>query len=73
MTPKEQREIQEHIEAISKILYKNTPQEQLQTFEAIEITLRDQILTEISPKIGEFFLTEGKRRKAAEQEKSKAV
>jgi hypothetical protein len=55
MNPEEKQEIQEHIKAISKILYKNTPQEQLQTFEAIETTVRDKVLTEVTPKIGEFF------------------
>jgi hypothetical protein len=55
MTPKEQKEIQEHVKAISKILYRNTPKESLETFESIERIVREKILTEVTPQIGEFF------------------
>lgn len=55
MTPEEQKEIQEYVKAISKILYRHTDKERLETFESIEMTVREKILTEIAPQIGEFF------------------
>ena len=73
MTPDDKKELQGHIRAISEILYRNTSQEQLQTFESIEITVRETMLTEVTPQVGEFFLTEEKNPKKAGQEKSKAV
>jgi hemerythrin-like domain-containing protein len=74
MTPEEQKEIQEYVKAISKILYRHTDKERLETFESIEMTVREKILTEIAPQIGEFFLTEEKgRRQQVEQGQSKAV
>ena len=73
MTPEERQEIQAHVRAISKILYQNTPQEQLQSFKSIEITVREQILQEVAPKIGEFFLTKGKKSRLQGQEQSKVV
>ena len=55
LTPQEQQEMQEHIRGISKILYRNTPSEKIQTFEGIETTVRAYMQTELSPDIAEFF------------------
>jgi hypothetical protein len=57
MTPKERQEIEAHLNAVARILYKNTAPEQLQDFESIELVAREHLLTEIAPKLGEFFLT----------------
>jgi hypothetical protein len=56
MTPKERQEIEAHLNAVAKILYKNTNPEQLKDFESIELVTREHLLTEIGPKLGEFFL-----------------
>ena len=58
MTAKERQELESHLNAIAKILYKNTNPEQLQDFESIELVAREHLLTEIAPKLGEFFLTQ---------------
>lgn len=57
MTPEDSQKLEEHLQEIAKILYQNTPKEQLETFETIEITVRNEILTKVAPRIGEFFLT----------------
>lgn len=56
MTPKERQELETHLNAVAKILYKNTDPAQLKDFESIELVAREHLLTEIAPKLGEFFL-----------------
>jgi hypothetical protein len=60
MTPEEKKELDAHVKAIAKILYKNTPPEKIETFEGIETAVRDQVLEHVSPKIA-FFLSEKRR------------
>jgi Trp operon repressor len=69
MTPDEQQKLKEHIKGISEILVKNTPQENLKDFESIELAIREQILKEVSPEIGSFFLQRQHRPKQEELEK----
>jgi hypothetical protein len=57
MTAEDSQKLEEYIEGIAHILYQNTPQEQLENFETIEITVRNEILTKVAPRIGEIFLT----------------
>lgn len=57
MTPEDKKLLADHIKAIAKILYKNTPPEKIETFEGIETTVRDQVLEHVSPQIT-FFLSE---------------
>ncbi|AUB44943.1 hypothetical protein COO91_11198 (plasmid) [Nostoc flagelliforme CCNUN1] len=64
MTPEDKKQLDAHVKAIAKILYKNTPPEKVETFEGIETAVRDQILEHVSPKIA-FFLSE-KRQELAE-------
>jgi hypothetical protein len=59
MTPEEKKELDAHVKAIAKILYKNTPPEKIKTFEGIETTVRDQVLEHVNPKIA-FFLSQKK-------------
>lgn len=55
MTPEEKKELTEHINAIGKILYKQTKPEQVETLARIEETVREQVLEHISPQIGIFL------------------
>ena len=57
MTPEDKKLLADHIKGIAKILYKNTPQEKLETLEGIETAVRDQVLEHVSPQIT-FFLSE---------------
>ncbi len=43
MTPQQQQALQEHIQAIAKILYEDTPAEELTTFAGIEQAVRSQM------------------------------
>ena len=56
MTPKEEKELTEHVDAIAKILYRQAQPEQIETLAKIEETVREQTLLHISPRIG-FFLS----------------
>jgi hypothetical protein len=52
MTPEEDQALQEHIQAIAKILYKNTPPEQLKTLGGIEQAVRQQMQNHVMPEVG---------------------
>lgn len=54
MTSEEEKELRGHINAIAKILYKQTEPEQVDTLSKIEETVRKQTLEYISPQIGFF-------------------
>lgn len=56
MTPKQQTEINLHIQAIASILYQECDPEQLDNLAVIEETIRQQTLEYITPQIG-FFLS----------------
>jgi hypothetical protein len=60
MSPEERQELEQHLNAIAKILSQNTDPSQLQDFESIELAAREHLLIEVSPKIGEFFFNAGK-------------
>lgn len=55
MTSEETKELRAHLEAAAAILFKNTPAEQLLDFESIEGRVRDHLLEQVSPQIGNFF------------------
>jgi hypothetical protein len=54
MTPEEEKELTEHLEAIAKILYKQAKPEQVKTLAQIESTVREQTLQYITPQLGFF-------------------
>ena len=56
MTPEEKERLEACLQEISSILYQNTPSEEIETLEGIEITVREQTLAQISPKIALFFI-----------------
>jgi hypothetical protein len=62
MTPEDKKLLAAHIKEIARILYKNTPPEKIETFEGIEMAVREQVLEHVSPKIA-FFLSEKRRER----------
>lgn len=58
MTPEQQQAIQTHVEAISAILYADCNPESLKTLEDIEIAVKNQVLTHVTPQIGIFLSTQ---------------
>lgn len=61
MTPEQQQNLQEHIKAIAKILYDDTPPEQLTSLAGIEQAVRSQMQKHVMPSVGVFL---SKRRQA---------
>ena len=57
MTPEQQQALQEHIQAIAKILYNDTPPEQLTNLAGIEQAVQSQMQKHVMPEVG-FFLSQ---------------
>ena len=55
MTPEQQQALQEHIKAIAKILYDDTPAEQLTSLAGIEQAVRSQMQKHVMPEVGVFL------------------
>ena len=63
MTPEEQAIVQEKLREVAEILYKNTPSEELETFETVELRVREHVLETVAPEIGNFFTNQqGEKR-----------
>lgn len=66
MTPEQQKELNQHLTAIAKILYQDANQQKIQTLEGIEETIREQTLEHIMPQLG-FFLSQKQRELKREE------
>lgn len=73
MTPSERLELEACINRASEILYNNVEEESLETLEDIELTVREQVLENVSPQITLFLLKEKQKRERGENVKSKVV
>ena len=63
MTPEEQAIVQEKLREVAEILYKNTPSEELETFETVELRVREHVLETVAPEIGNSFTNQqGEKR-----------
>ena len=69
MTPEEQVIVQQKLKEIASILYKNTPSEELETFETVELSVRKHLLETVAPEIGEFFLAKQGAKKQEESDR----
>lgn len=69
MTPDEEKQVKEHLQAVAEILYKNTDPTELKSFENLELFLREQILQEVSPELARFFFQKSQALKRVEPEK----
>ena len=69
MTPEEQVEVDRKLKEVAEILYRNTPNEELVTFETIELSVREQLLKTVAPKIGDFFSHQQQEQMQEEKEK----
>ena len=58
MTPEQKQASNTYVEAISAILYADCDPESLKTLEDIEITVKDKVLTHVTPEIGFFLSTQ---------------
>lgn len=55
MTPEQEQALQEHIQAIAKILYDDTPPKQLTSLAGIEEAVRSQMHKYVMPEVGVFL------------------
>ena len=69
MTPEEKAEVDRKLKEVAEILYRNTPDEELVTFETIELSVREQLLKTVAPKIGNFFYLQQQEQMQEEKEK----
>jgi hypothetical protein len=68
MTPEQAQALNTHLQAIGQILYDDSDPTTLKTLEGIEMTLRQQIQTHVSPKLGSFLSKRLQERKQANSE-----
>lgn len=68
MTPEQERALKDHLQAIAKILYDDSDPSAMQTLEGIEMTLRQQIQTHVSPELGIFLSKRLQEPKSANPE-----
>ncbi len=68
MTPDQEQALKEHLQAIAKILYDDSDPATMQTLEGIEMTLRQQIQTHVSPELGNFLSKRLQEHKQASPE-----
>ena len=63
MNTEDRDKLQYHLQEAAKILFNNTPSEEVKDFDSIEMTLRKHVLDTVEPKISQFFLQDpqGKR------------
>ena len=69
MTPEEAARVQECIQEIAAILYKNTPASELTNLESIEKSVRRQMLEHVSPQVALFLSNESQERSKANLDK----
>jgi hypothetical protein len=63
MTPEEKQTLDQHVEAIAKILYADADKSQMTNLGEIEGVIRDQLLEHVSPQLG-VFLSQALQKRA---------
>lgn len=69
MRPEEQAIVKQKLREVAEILYKNTPAEELKTFETVELSVREHLLETVAPEVGNFFFNQQEARVQEENEK----
>ncbi len=72
MTPEQEKALQEHIQAIAKILYDDTPPEELKTLAGIEQAVRRHMQRHVMPQVGVFLSQQRQGRLLDTNDNSKA-
>lgn len=55
MTPEDQQALNEHVQAIAKILYKDADKSQMRNLAEIEAMVRTQVQQHVTPELGVFL------------------
>jgi hypothetical protein len=69
MTPEQEQTLKAHLAGIAQILYDESDPAGMQTLEGIELTIREQIQTHVSPELGRFLSERLVERKSGEYER----
>jgi hypothetical protein len=72
IAPEDKAALEQHLLQAASILKQYTEPDKLKDFESLEVELRTQILTVVSPKIAEFFLTQDHQTLPRHRASSKA-
>jgi hypothetical protein len=72
MSPENKAALEQHLQQAASILKQHTEPEKLKDFESIEVELRTQLLTLVSPTGAEFFLTQSPQAPSKHRASSKA-
>jgi uncharacterized protein (DUF849 family) len=56
MTPEDQQAMDEHVQAIAKILYNDADKSQMKNLAEIEAMVRSQVQAHVTPELGVFLL-----------------
>lgn len=54
MSPEDKQELDQYVQAIAKLLYKDADKSRLQTLGEIELVVREQLQEHVNPQIGIF-------------------
>jgi hypothetical protein len=68
MTPDKRVELEACLKRVSEILYEESNPESLETLEDIEKKVREQMLTQVSPRIALFLSSKKQEQAKAEKE-----
>lgn len=68
MTPEKQTIVDRKLKEVAEILYNNTSEEELNTFETIELSVRVHLLKTVAPRIGKFFSIQQQEQVREERE-----
>jgi hypothetical protein len=55
MTPEEKQELDQHVQAIAKLLYKDADKSRMTNLGEIEVVIREQLQEHVSPQVGVFL------------------
>ena len=69
MTPSDQQQLKAHLKAVAEIFYRNTDPTELKSFESIEKSVRQTMLSEVGPELGSFFFHQYQELKQESPEK----
>ena len=69
MIPSDQEQLKAHLKVVAEILYRNTEPAELKSFESIEKSVRQKMLSEVGPEIGNFFFQQYQEFKQEKPEK----
>lgn len=69
MTPDQEQALKVHLEAIAQILYSESDPDAMKTLEGIELTIREQIQSHVSPELGRFLSERLAAHKPVERER----